>query len=288
MKIAVIGTGGQLGTELQDIAAKRTDITWVFAGLEVVDLSKPETISAFVTHEKPSVVINAGAYTAVDKAETDQALALQINGHAVGTLAKACSEVGAKLIHISTDYVFNGNNTTPYLTTQTTDPVNYYGYSKMIGEQQALAAHATGTAIIRTSWVYSFYGNNFVKTMLRLMGERESLNVVADQQGCPTYAADLAEACVAIATADSFVAGIFHYSNSGAITWHTFAATIGALAGKKCTVHPVPTTAYPTPAKRPAYSVMDLTAITAAYPTVKVYAWEDSLKRCLQQLGALA
>jgi dTDP-4-dehydrorhamnose reductase len=281
--IVVTGKNGQLGSELQLLASLFVaEYDFLFVDRSQLDLSSYDSIDNFFAAHTPSVVINCAAYTAVDKAETDREAAFQINGAAVGKLAAHAAAVNALFISVSTDYVFNGNGTTPYLPSDATDPVNYYGESKAVGEQLALANNPE-SIIIRTSWVYSRFGNNFVKTMIRLMGERPSLNVVGDQIGAPTYAADLASAImhiVAQKAAGNKHSGIYHYSNSGAISWYDFAVAIGQMIHSNCVVAKIGSEAFPTPAKRPHYSLMDCTAIIQDFG-VNQPAWEDSLQACI-------
>ena len=281
--IAISGSNGQLGSELRALHASFADsFDTIFLTRESFDLGSTDSITGFFNAHRPDFFINCAAYTAVDKAESDQHAAYRINAEAVGEIARHCNSTGCVLIQISTDYVFNGKEERPYQTGDATDPVNYYGYTKWLGEKLSLENHPR-TIIIRTSWVYSSFGHNFVKTMLRLMKERDEISVVEDQQGCPTYAADLAAAIMHVIRAlqrgePHF--GIYHYSNQGAISWYTFATAIRDMAGYTCTVHPIPTEAYPTPAKRPAYSVMDLTRIAEDYE-VPFMKWHESLKVCL-------
>jgi dTDP-4-dehydrorhamnose reductase len=231
---------------------------------------------------KPVVVINAAAYTAVDKAETEKELALLVNGTAVGRLAVICQSIGARLLHVSTDYVFDGTATRPYKEDDAVAPVNQYGASKLEGEQLLSATNADA-AVVRTSWVYSRHGNNFVKTMLRLMKDRESIGVVNDQVGCPTYAVDLAEALLVMALSENEVKGIYHFSNSGPISWHEFANAIKEFTGSSCIVKPILTVDFPTPAKRPHYSVMSNEKIQTAFGLAQK-PWKESLQKCLALL----
>jgi dTDP-4-dehydrorhamnose reductase len=281
--IVVTGKNGQLGSELQLLASLfDTKYDFLFVDRSQLDLSSNDSIDNFFAAYTPSVVINCAAYTAVDKAETDREAAFQINGAAVGKLATHAAAIHALFITVSTDYVFNGNGTTPYLPSDVTDPVNYYGESKAVGEQLALTNNPE-SIIIRTSWVYSRFGNNFVKTMIRLMGERPSLNVVGDQIGAPTYAADLAAAImhiVAQKAAGNKHSGLYHYSNSGAISWYDFAVAIGQMIHSSCAVAKIGSEAFPTPAKRPHYSLMDCSAIIQDFG-VNQPAWEDSLQTCI-------
>lgn len=281
--IAISGSNGQLGSELRALHASfANSFDTIFLNRESFDLGSTGSITAFFNDHHPDFFINCAAYTAVDKAETDQPSAYRINAEAVGEIAGHCNRTGCVLIQISTDYVFNGKGEKPYRLEDATDPVNYYGYTKWLGEKLSLENNPR-TIIIRTSWVYSSFGHNFVKTMLRLMKERDEISVVEDQLGCPTYAADLAAAIMHVIRAlqqgeQRF--GIYHYSNQGAISWYTFATAIRDLAGYTCTVHPIPTGAYPTPAKRPAYSVMDIARIGEDYG-VPFMGWRESLEVCL-------
>lgn len=284
--VVVTGKNGQLGWELQQLASSFQDqYEFVFTDRTMLDLGAPESIAPFFNSVKPQFFINCAAYTAVDKAETEKELALTINATSVSEIAASCAKYQTRLITISTDYVFDGQGKAPYATDTPTNPVNYYGYTKAIGEQKALENNPN-TVIIRTSWVYSTHGNNFVKTMLRLMKERPEIKVVADQQGCPTYAADLAEAIMQIVNASvkgNNRSGIFHYSNTGTTTWFNFATAIKEMAGLTCSVLPIPTEAFPTPAKRPAYSVMDLHDIATVFG-LELKEWKNSLRKCMQLL----
>ncbi len=285
--IAVSGKNGQLGSELQDAAQLFTAYDFVFAGQEELDIASQAAMEAFFETHKPSFFINCAAYTAVDKAEIEKDKAYEINATAVGNIATLCQRYNTVLLHISTDYVFNGIGHVPYLEDDATDPVNHYGYAKREGERLALENNLH-TLIIRTSWVYSRYGNNFVKTMLRLMKERDSINVISDQHGSPTYASDLAEAIIAIiryCVNNPVPLGIYHYSNGGNISWHEFATAIKELSGSGCTVHPIPTEQYPTPAKRPTYSVLDKQKIQSVF-SISIKDWRDSLKKCLEKTEA--
>ena len=281
--IVVTGKNGQVGSELQLLAPLfNTQYDFLFADRALFDLSSNESIDNFCALHKPAVVINCAAYTAVDKAETEKDLAFQINATAVGKLAAYCNTINALFISISTDYVFNGNGATPYLPSDATDPVNYYGETKALGEQLAIVNNPE-SIIIRTSWVYSRFGNNFVKTMLRLMGERPSLNVVGDQIGAPTYAADLAAAIMQVVTqklAGNKHAGIYHYSNSGNISWYDFAVAIGEISNTTCTINRISSIEFPTPAKRPHYSLMSCESIIYDFG-VDQPAWKHSLQLCL-------
>ncbi len=284
--ILVTGANGQLGREIQALSVFFPQFEFVFPGRELLSIDNTEQVQAYFKNVLPAFCINCAAYTAVDKAETDKEMAMLINGTAVGTLAAVCKAYKTRLIHISTDYVFDGTASVPYKEDDATKPVNYYGASKREGEVLCLK-NDSESIIIRTSWVYSVYGNNFVKTMMRLMKERESLNVVSDQVGSPTYAADLAKAILTIiaenAESGKWKAGIYHYSNAGVISWYDFAATIKRLTESNCAVNPIPTSSYPTPAKRPSYSVMSKEKIKSVY-NIEPPGWESSLVKCLNLL----
>jgi dTDP-4-dehydrorhamnose reductase len=242
-------------------------------------------INAFFVKHAISHCINCAAYTAVDKAETEPEEAFNINAEAVKKLAEACQSHKAIFIHISTDYVFNGEGSSPYTETDPTSPVSVYGSSKLKGEALAME-YCEETIIIRTSWVYSRYGKNFVKTMMRLMAEKESIGVVCDQFGAPTYAADLAEAILQIISKfEKPASGIYHYSNLGLISWFDFARAIKEISKSNCTVNPIETAAYPTPAKRPHYSVLDTTKFRETFG-ISIPGWKESLEKCMALLNA--
>lgn len=281
--IVVTGKNGQLGWELEQLSAKyENGFRFLFTGKDELDLSSPSSILSFFEKHLPAYFINCAAYTTVDKAETEQETAFVINAESVGVIAQQCHQHSCTLISISTDYVFDGEADKPYQPGTETNPVNYYGYTKWMGEKLALENNEH-TLIIRTSWVYSTHGNNFVKTMLRLMKERTELKVVNDQVGSPTYAADLAEAILQMVISmekGNTKYGIYHYSNAGVISWYDFAMAIRNISGSTCEVLPQPASAYPTPAKRPAYSVMDTSAIVRDFG-VSQPNWEKSLAKCL-------
>jgi dTDP-4-dehydrorhamnose reductase len=284
--ILVTGANGQLGKEMQVIAASFPLYDFVFVTKEELSIDDMDAVKKYFNANKINVCVNCAAYTAVDKAETETEKAFQVNAVAVGNLAAVCAAQQALFIHISTDYVFDGTATTPYKEDHPVHPVNAYGASKLNGEELALQ-HNPDAIIIRTSWVYSSFGNNFVKTMLRLMGERESINVVDDQVGCPTYAADLAAAIIKIvdqSSAGEINSGIYNFSNKGVINWYQFATAIKELSGSNCIVNPIPASLYPTPAKRPNYSVLDTTKIQQIFNVV-IPDWKDSLAKCLKLLG---
>lgn len=280
--ILVTGANGQLGKEMKQLESAYPGFRFIFLSREDMPVHHFELVRNVFKGYQPQFLVNCAAYTAVDKAESEKELAFQVNGEAVGVLAAVCREHGTKFIHISTDYVFDGKATTPYTTDAPTNPQSVYGASKLKGEQEAML-YNPGTIIIRTSWVYSAFGKNFVKTMRKLMSEREELNVVNDQVGSPTYAADLATIIMQIIDSGKWEPGTYHFSNSGVISWYDFAVAIRDLSGLHCHVNPIPSSQYPTPAKRPAYSVMDTSAIFSTFQAVP-RNWKDSLRDCLAKL----
>lgn len=270
----ITGCNGQLGRELQkripDAIATDSDT------LNITDFT---AVQKFVKDNNIDTIINCAAYTAVDKAETDTELATLVNAVGPENLAKT----GCKLIHISTDYVFDGTGHTPYQTTDITNPVSVYGRTKLAGEQSVLKNN-NQAIIIRTAWLYSKHGNNFVKTMLRLGSEKSSLNVVCDQVGTPTYAADLADAIVKILPQiNKDTSGIYHYTNEGVCSWYDFATAIMKLGKKSCRIVPIPSSEYPTPAKRPFYSVLDKSKIKKTF-NLDIPHWYDGLERCIKEM----
>lgn len=281
-KILVTGANGQLGKELKQLESKYPQFEFIFLSREDLPIHHFELVRNFFKGYHPRYLINCAAYTAVDRAETEKDLAFQVNGEAVGVLAAVCKEYGTKFLHISTDYVFDGTASAPYKEDAATNPQSVYGASKLEGEKEALHFN-TDTIIIRTSWVYSEYGRNFVKTMIKLMNEKEQLYVVNDQIGSPTYAADLADAIMQIISSGKWSPGVYHYSNEGVISWFDFAVAIRDLTGSTCKVTAIPTTSYPTPAKRPVYSVLDKSKIAGTYG-ISLRDWKDSLRGCLDRL----
>ena len=284
--IVVTGVSGQLGWSIKSISHLHHEYDFLFVDKLQLDLSNPNTIEDFFKLYQPKYFINCAAYTAVDKAESEQITALTINATSVGEIAKQCAAINATLILISTDYVFDGNGKEPYKPYDTTDPVNYYGYTKWLGEKLALENNPN-TIIIRTSWVYAEHGNNFVKTMLRLMKERDELKVVNDQIGTPTYATDLANVIMNIVielNKGNTNKGIYHFSNSGVISWFQFAEAIKELSLSNCTILPIASSAYPTPAKRPAYSVLNKESIQTDF-NIQLIDWKKSLQICINELA---
>jgi len=279
----ITGADGQLGRTLRKLAPGYKEYEFIFLSREDLPIENAGAVSDYFEKTKPSFCINCAAYTAVDKAETDGEKAFEVNATAVASLAAACRLFRSKFIHVSTDYVFDGNSSYPLKEEDPTDPVNVYGASKLRGEKLAFENNPD-TVIIRTSWVYSEFGNNFVKTMIRLMGERQAINVVNDQIGSPTYARDLAVTILAIAGRGQFVPGIYNYSNDGIISWYEFAETIRELIQSNCKVNPVPSSQYPTPARRPHYSLLDKSKIKEVY-NISIPGWLESLRSCLLEIN---
>ena len=287
-RLLVTGKNGQLGQSIHKIAAEFPSLEIILVGREMVDLSQPESIAAYFAKNHFHTIINAAAYTAVDLAESEPQQAEQINHYAVAQLAEIARQQNSQLIQISTDYVFDGNNHKPYLEGDPTAPKSIYGASKKRGEQVFIKTAPKG-CIVRTSWLYSEFGNNFVKTMLRLGRERDQLTVVEDQIGSPTYATDLARALLTIVDqellkqTETEQPAIYHYANEGVCSWYDFAQAIFELSKVPCNVTPIPSSQYPTPAERPHYSVLNKSAIRSLidYP---IPYWRSALKQCLQQL----
>jgi dTDP-4-dehydrorhamnose reductase len=279
-KILVTGASGQLGNELKVLAVEFPFFDFIFASRADLDLSSSISINNFFSQNKIDICINTAAYTAVDKAESEPELAFNINAHGVKLLAENCSKINAKLIHISTDFVFDGLNYMPYIEVMPTNPQSVYGSSKLKGEEFVISHDAI---IIRTSWLYSSFGNNFVKTMLRLASERSELSVIFDQVGTPTYAADLASTILHICSNKKYLnkSGIYHYSNEGVASWYDFTKAIFEYKNIDCKVHPIITQQYPTPASRPHYSVLNKFKFKSEFHLDVPY-WRDSLQKCLK------
>lgn len=264
MTILVTGANGQLGTEMRQAAAQYPHYRWVFTDVQELDICDAQAVKACLEREKVDVVVNCAAYTAVDKAEENAELCDRLNHLAPALLAQAAEEVGAALVHVSTDYVFDGTAHLPYREVDTPCPNSVYGRTKLAGEQEVMS-RCSKAMIVRTAWLYSPYGNNFVKTMIRLGRERDSLGVVFDQIGTPTYAADLA-AAIFKAIERGIQPGVYHFSNEGVCSWYDFTLTIHRLAGiTTCHVRPLHTDEYPAKAPRPAYSVLDKSKIKQTY-----------------------
>ena len=289
--ILVTGANGQLGREMQEQALQYPRHIWFFTDIvgtddgivTPLDITRQEDVEAFVANNNVSIIVNCAAYTAVDKAEANEQQSLLLNAIAPGFLALAIERRRGQMIHISTDYVFDGTAHTPYTEEQTPAPTSAYGRTKLQGEQAVTINNPSGM-IIRTAWLYSPYGNNFVKTMLRLGRERDSIGVVSDQIGTPTNAHDLAEAIMTAIT-QGIIPGIYHFTDEGVTSWYDFARTIHRLGGiHTCNVQPVHTAEYPTAASRPAYSVLDKSKIKATYG-ITIPWWEDALAACIDRIG---
>lgn len=287
--ILITGKNGQLGKSLLQAVKNYTEYHFVFTEKEELDITNDTQIKKIFSETRPSICINTSAYTAVDLAETAREKAFDVNAKAIGNLALVCRKMNCVLMHLSTDYVFNGMQQAPYGETDDTNPINYYGFTKRSGEEQALKNNDR-TYIIRTSWLYSEFGFNFLKTMLRLFKTKTTISVVNDQTGSPTYAGDLAD--VILIMADQILKGspkakpgIYHFSNQGNITWYEFAKGIREISGAACEIKIIKTKEYPTPAKRPAYSVFDTRKIQEAFG-IKIRPWRDSLSACMQNLPA--
>ncbi|KQB41554.1 dTDP-4-dehydrorhamnose reductase [Flavobacterium aquidurense] len=276
-RILVTGANGQLGSELAVLASDYSEYEWIFADRTIITLDNLEVLQDQLEEIKPNIIFNCGAYTAVDKAETEKELAFAVNHLAVELIAKYTFKNNIRLIHISTDYVFDGTSSIALNEEEETNPVNVYGASKRAGEIACLKENPN-SIIIRTSWVYSTFGNNFVKTMQRLMQERESINVVNDQIGSPTYAADLAQAMITILKSSNWIPGIYNYSNEGEISWYEFALSIKELGGYSCNVGGIPSVSYPTPAKRPEFSLLDKKKIKTFY-NLDIPNYKESLQK---------
>jgi dTDP-4-dehydrorhamnose reductase len=278
--ILITGANGQLGQCFRELENTFPQYSFLFTDKNTLQITDANAIDTFFSNNNIDVCINCAAYTAVDKAESEKALAVEVNATAVGYLAKASATYNAKFIHISTDYVFDGTATLPYKADEKTNPVNFYGQTKLDGELNAIKENPK-SIIIRTAWVYSSYENNFVKTMIRLMNEKESIGVVNDQRGAPTYAPDLAKAIMHIIEKNNFVAGIYHYSNKGNISWYDFATEIAKQINTRCIVNGITTSQFPTPAARPAYSVLDSSKIEETF-LINIPDWKFSLSECMR------
>ncbi len=286
-KILITGANGQLGSEIKRIAGLFPGFDFRFTDVAELDITNREQLAAFFESFRPQYLVNCAAYTAVDKAESDEQTAALINATAAALLAGESANVGCRMIHISTDYVFDGTASTPYSEEAPVNPQSAYGRTKLKGEQLCMQ-HNPQSIIIRTSWLYSVYGNNFVKTMLRLGRERDELRIVADQIGSPTHAADLAQTILTIISSvengqKAYQAGIYHYSNEGTASWYDFTLAIVELANLSCMVTPITTADYPVPTARPAYSVFDKSKIKRTFE-IEIPHWKDSLKHFFQLL----
>jgi dTDP-4-dehydrorhamnose reductase len=282
MQILVTGSYGQLGSEINQLCGNYPGWKFNFTDVDSLDITDEESVKKCFAENNFDFVVNCAAYTAVDKAESDIDVATKVNALAPELLGRYSKQSGAKLIQISTDYVFAGDAHQPYSEENAVNPQGVYGSTKLDGEQKCLFENPE-TVIIRTSWLYSAFGNNFVKTMLRLGKERGELGVVFDQVGTPTYAADLAAVILEIMNNENFVPGIYHYSNEGVASWFDFATAIFDISGVKCKVNPVLSDQFPTPAKRPHFSVLNKSKIRDTFG-IEIPYWRESLKVCIDRL----
>ena len=287
MRVLITGSKGQLGSEIKELASEYENLQCVFKDLPELDICDAEVLNTFIIDQHINAVINCAGYTAVDKAEEEALIAQKVNSEGVLSLANALKKVDGKLIHISTDYVFDGNNFLPYNEFDKVNPIGVYGKTKRDGELAVINSNIDGI-VIRTSWLYSAYGANFVKTMFKLGHERDELGVIFDQVGTPTYASDLAKTCLEILCGDcseniSKNGKLYHYSNEGVTSWYDFAKAIMELGSIDCKVRPIETKDYPTPAKRPHFSVLNKTKIKKDF-NIEIPYWRDSLEKCVEKL----
>ena len=287
MRVLITGSNGQLGSEIRELAANYKELDFVFKDLPDLNICNFNLLQSFIIENNINAIINCAAYTAVDKAEEDAEIAEKVNSKGVLNLVNALNRVNGKLIQISTDYVFDGDHFSPYKESDPVSPIGVYGKTKRAGEL-AVINSAIDSIVIRTSWLYSSYGNNFVKTMLRLGSEKENLGVIFDQVGTPTYARDLAKTCLEILCENSSKnisknGNLYHYSNEGVTSWYDFAISIMELGGENCKVKPIQTKDYPTLAKRPHFSVLNKTKIKKDFD-IEIPYWRDSLKECVEKI----
>ena len=288
MKVLITGSNGQLGSEIKELASDYENLECIFRDLPELDICDTKALTSCIVDENINTVINCAGYTAVDKAEEEEQIAQKVNSEGVLNLVNALKKVNGKLIHISTDYVFDGNHSKPYKETDLVSPIGVYGETKRAGELAVLNS-SIDAIVIRTSWLYSAYGNNFVKTMLRLGNFKESIQVVYDQIGTPTYAKDLAKTCLDILSDESSTkistkGSLYHYSNEGVTSWYDFAKAIMVISNIDCKVIPIETKDYPTQAIRPLYSVLDKSKITSDFK-VMIPHWRDSLSNCIKKIN---
>jgi len=288
MKVLITGSNGQLGSEIKELASDYENLECVFKDLPELDICDAEVLNTFIIDQHINAVINCAGYTAVDKAEEEALIAQKVNSEGVLNLANALKKVDGKLIHISTDYVFDGNHSQPYKESDPVSPIGVYGQTKRAGELAVLNG-SIDAIVIRTSWLYSVYGSNFVKTMLRLGNEKKSIQVVSDQKGTPTYAKDLAKTCLDIlsdasSTNLSKKGSLYHYSDEGVTSWYNFATAIMEISNIDCKVIPIETKDYPTQARRPMYSVLDKSKIKSDFK-VTIPHWRDSLTNYIKKIN---
>ncbi len=283
-KILVTGANGQLGQCIKDAVSQinNSEYQYTFVTRQEFDLANIQMMHDYLTQNELDVLINCAAYTAVDLAEEEVDKAYAVNAEAVGELAKICAEKNIVFIHVSTDYVFDGNAEKPFTADHETNPISVYGKSKLVGEQLAIENNPE-TIIFRTAWVYSQHGKNFMKTMLRLFADKDEISVVNDQKGTPTNANDIAKAILKVVQSEKKTPGVYHFTNAGETTWFGFAEAIKELSNAEIKINPIPTSEFPTPAKRPAYSVLDTSKIQEVYG-VECPQWKDSLKLLLKKL----
>ena len=288
MNILVTGANGQLGSEIKDCQHNFKELNVVYADIPDLDICNEDAVNTFVAINGIKVIINCAAYTAVDKAEEDAETASKVNAKGIFNLVKAMENVNGKIIHISTDYVFDGTKTLPYDEEDTVSPIGVYGNTKREGELAVINSSLEGI-VIRTSWLYSAYGNNFVKTMMRLGSEKEKLNVIFDQIGTPTYACDLANSCLEILSNEQNridkAGKVYHFSNEGVASWYDFATAVMKINKLDCKVFPIETKDYPTLAQRPHYSVLNKTKIKKDF-NITIPYWRDSLEKCIQKINS--
>jgi dTDP-4-dehydrorhamnose reductase len=287
MNILITGSNGQLGSEIKDLVTNYKNFNFFFMDLPELNICKSEELNTFIVDQNINAVINCAAYTAVDKAEKDEHTAQKVNSEGVLNLVNALKKVNGKLIHISTDYVFDGNHSQPYKESDPVSPVGVYGETKRAGELAVLNS-SIDALVIRTSWMYSVYGNNFLKTMLKLGHDKDELGVIFDQVGTPTNASDLAKTCLDILAYSKEAninskGNLYHYSNEGVSSWYDFASAIMELGSLDCKVRPIETKDYPTPAKRPHYSVLNKSKIKTDF-NIQIPNWRDSLDKCIEKL----
>lgn len=287
MRVLITGSNGQLGSEIRELATNYKKLDFVFKDIPGLDICNFNLLQLFIVENNINAVINCAAYTAVDKAEEETIIAKKVNYEGVLNIVNALKKVDGKLIHISTDYVFDGDHFSPYKESDLVSPIGVYGETKRAGELSVINSDID-SIVIRTSWLYSSYGNNFVKTMLRLGNEKENLGVIFDQVGTPTYARDLAKTCLEILTGVNSVkiskdGNLYHYSNEGVASWYDFAIAIMELGNVNCKVNPIQTKDYPTLAKRPHYSVLNKSKIKTDFK-IEIPYWRDSLKDCIEKI----
>ena len=287
MNILVTGSNGQLGSEIKDLVTNYKDFNFFFMDLPELNICNADALDTFILNKNINAVINCAAYTAVDRAEKEELIAQKVNSEGVLNLVNALKKVDGKLIHISTDYVFDGNNFIPYKESDPVSPIGVYGKTKRAGELAVINSDID-SIVIRTSWLYSAFGNNFVKTMLKIGHERDELGVIFDQVGTPTNASDLAKICLDILAYSkkaniNYRGNLYHYSNEGVTSWYDFAKAIMELGSLDCKVRPIETKDYPTPAKRPHYSVLNKSKIKIDF-NIQIPYWRDSLDKCVEKL----